>query len=419
MPILKRDDGIQFAIHAYRELLEPRKTSLLRNEVRMLAQNHGEYVRLFTQPSGQIEAVFSRDPGFLLGEAIWQHFSKPSDLIYCEALPEGHFAIVVVVRGGSVYLDTKIPYSNIPDEFASLVTGANRYDIYVYGDVPVSPKKERGKFSFDATQVKSFTRLEQSVFKNLVVDENLQLQPLEFALRAQKIGKKFPITWLVSIIIFFALVGWLHHYLSVPKVAPPPSATTQQQVDPFAGYKTALSTPAPEKQIAELASDITTTYMMPGWETTGVTFAGSAYTIRVISIGGPIAALNEWARSHNMNMSIDSQGATLTMTSNLQNRDLPTTIYPLRQVLYTVIDRIDQVLAIPSVTLGTQTFTPGYQAAPITVQFSDISPSVLTLIGRQVADLPIQLNTAQITISHGLLSGSLQLTILGNEHNET
>lgn len=414
MPILKRDDGIQFAIHAYRELLEPHKISVLRNEIRMLAQNHGEYVRLFKQPAGQIEAVFSRDPGFLLGEAIWQHFNKPSDLIYCEALPEGHFAIVVVVRGGSVYLDTKIPYSNIPDEFASLITGSNRYDIYIYGDVPVSQAKERGKFSFEPAQVKSFTRLEQSVFKNLVVDENLQLQPLEFALSAQKIGKKFPFAWVFGLIAFFGLIWWLHSYFSAPKVTTAPAEATQQPVDPFAGYKTALNTPAPEKQIAEFASSITTTYLIPGWETTGVTFAGGTYTIRVNSIGGPIAALNQWADNHGMNMSIDSQGATLTMTSNLQNRDIPTTIYPFRQVLYTAIDRIDQVLTVPSVTLGAQTSTPSYQSMPITVQFTDISPSVLTLIGRQLSNLPIQLNSAQVTISQGLLSGSLQLTILGN-----
>src|SRR5579871_5629462 len=145
MPILKRDDGAQFAIHTYRELLEPIKTSLLKTEVRMLAQNHGEYVRLFKQPNGQIEAVFSRDPGYLLGEALSEYFGKPNDLIYCEALPEGQYAIVVVIRSGVIYLDSRIPIVSIADEFTALVTGNNRYQIYIYGNIPLSEMKEPGK----------------------------------------------------------------------------------------------------------------------------------------------------------------------------------------------------------------------------------------------------------------------------------
>ena len=415
MPILKRDDGIQFAIHAYRELLEARKVSLLRNEIRMLAQNHGEYVRLFQQSAGQIEAVFSRDPGFLLGEAVWEHFGKPSDLVYCEALPEGHAAIVVVVRGGSVYLDTKIPYSNIADEFASLVTGANRYSIYIYGDVPVTEIKAHGKFNFAPTQIKSFTRLEQSVFKNLVVNDQLQLQPLELALSEEKFGKKFPWTWLITAILALGIIWWFYNYTTTKPVSTAASTTEEAPPpDPFAGYKAALNTAAPEKAIAELASTIDGVYLIPGWATTGVTFAGGVYTIQLASIGGPLVALDQWAHSHNMNMSISSQGAILTMTSNLQNRATPTTIYPLRQVLYSVVDNIDQVLAAPSVTLGTATPTAAYQSLPITVQFTSIAPDVLSLIGRQLANLPIQFNSAQITFNQGLLSGTLQLTILGN-----
>src|SRR5687768_4951897 len=103
MPTIKRADGAQFAIHTYRELLKLQRPALMKNEIRLLAQNHGEYIRLFKQNQKNLEAIFSRDPGFLLGESVWHYFGKPSDLIYCEALPEGQQAIVVVIKANTVY----------------------------------------------------------------------------------------------------------------------------------------------------------------------------------------------------------------------------------------------------------------------------------------------------------------------------
>lgn len=413
MPILKRDDGIQFAIHAYRELLQPTKASVLRHEIQNLAQNHGEYVRLFKLPSGQIEAVFSRDPGFLLGEAIWQHFGKPNDLIYCEALPEGHFAIIVVVRGGSVYLDTKIPYANLHDELTSLVSGVNQYDLYIYGDVPISQKKEHGKFTFDPAQIKSFTVLQQPVFRTLPVDESLQLQPLEFALRTQKIVKKPPYA-LIAIIILLALAGWWYIHQRSKAPAVPTQPVTKAPIDPYFAYKASLTSPAPQKQITEMAMLITILYGLPGWQATGVTFAGSDYTIQLNSLGGTIEYLNQWTNKRNMSMTLTSQGVTLTYPSNLPDRAVPDTIYPLQQVIYVIIDKVDSVMPQRSVVLENTSALPYYQSANINIQFNNVSPSVLILIGRQLANLPVKITAAQISINQGLLTGSISLTAFGN-----
>lgn len=414
MPILKRDDGIQFAIHAYRELLAPAKSSILRSEIEMLARNHGEYVRLFKLQNGQIEAVFSRDPGFLLGEAVWQYFGKPNDLIYCEALPEGHFAIIVVVRGGYVYLDTKIPVNNIPDELASLVTGHNQYDIYVYGDVPISPTKERGKFTFDKSQVKSFTKLQDPVFKNLPVDESLQLQPLEFALRSQKIGKRSPTLIIAIATLLLLLAGW---YFFQRGKAPPPVEQPQAiktTADPFATYRETLTAPAPDKQITELATVIGILYGIPGWQATGVTFDGSNYTIQLNPMGGTVQLLNQWANTHNMSMTLTPQGVILTLPSTLNKRTAPDTIYPLQQAIYIIIDKINQVLPERSVTLASTLNLPYYKSATLNIQFNNISPEVLKLIGRQLTNLPVKISNANVTISQGLLSGAISVTVLGN-----
>lgn len=415
MPILKREDGIQFAIHAYRELLEPAKLSYLKNEIRNLAQSHGEYVRLFQQSHGQIEAVFSRDPGFLLGEAVWQYFGKPSDLVYCEALPDGHYALVVIVRGGSVYLDSKIPFNNIPDEFTSLVAGNIQYDIYVYGNVPISETPEPGNFVFDPINVKSFTQLDKPVFKNLSVDDSLQLQPLEFALRAQKVGKRYNALIILCVVALLLASGIWYHFFYKP--APPPPVVkpqTKETVDPYIGYKSALMTPAPEKQFDEIAATVALAFGIPGWQPTQVTFNNANYTIQLSSLGGSVIVLNQWAREHNVNMLLSAQGAALSLPSRLNNRTVPHTISRLQQVLDVIIDRIDKVLPQHSISLGNAANVGTYQTMGITIQFNGIAPSVLTLIGRQFAQLPVQLNTAQVNINNGILSGTAQLTVLGN-----
>lgn len=416
MPILKREDGTQFAIHAYRELLQPAKASVLKNEIRMLARNHGEYIRLFKLPNGQTEAVFSRDPGYLLGEAIWQYFGKPNDLIYCEALGE-KFALVVVVRDGAVYLDTKIPYSNFADEFASIVASNNKYDIYIYSDVPLSATKERGKLAFDKSQIKSFTTLESSVFQNLIPDPNLQLQPLEFALRAQRWGGFSPLTLLiVGIVILAIIIGWWYQHLAKQKPAVQPTEPTAQPppVNPYAAYQAALMTPAPDEQLAELAMLTGLVYNIRGWNASGVTFNGSLYTIQLNSLGGTITLLNEWAQNHNMTMTLNAQGVMLSYLSKLSKRAKTDTIYPQQQVLYTLIDKTNRVLPQRSVSLGTSTALPYYKSTTLSIQLTAVSPDVLILIGKQLANLPVQLNAVQLTINGGLLSGTIQLTVYGN-----
>lgn len=417
MPILKRADGIQFVIHAYRELLQPAKASLLRSEIRMLAQNHGEYVRLFKLSSGEIEAVFSRDPGFLLGEAVWQYFGKPADLIYCEALSEINVAALVIVRSGSVYVDSKISFANIQDELASIVMGDNQYAVYLYGDVPISQSKQRGKFVIDATQMTSFTLLEKPLFPVLPVNEDLQLQPLEFALRSDVIGRAIPWRW-VFIGASVVILGFAVYYWATTRTPPPkvqPLVPVAAPVDPYLSYKNALRTPAPEKQLAELAAVMNTVYLLPGWQVSSVTFQNGKYTISVTSVGGSMMVLNQWARNHGMRMMLSAAQVSLSLTTRLLSRAAPQTIYTLRPLVYYLIDRINQILPQRGITLGDINHYDNYKTANLALQLTNVAPSVLALIGRQFINLPVKITKIQVTPGKGgLLSGMVGITVLGN-----
>ncbi len=416
MPILRRDDGIQFALQPYRELLPPSKSSILKNEIRMLAENHGEYVRLFKQSNGFTEGVFSRDPGFLLGEAIWQHFGRPTDLIYCEELNDGNTALLVVVRDGSVYLDTKLPNTGIADELASLVADRHSYQIFIYGDVPISQTPTPDKFTFDPSQVKLFQTLNESVFQRVRVDDSLQLQPLEFILRSLRFGIPSSL-WItiISIVVIIAL-AWLfqNHRVKTRPTVTPVVQPTAPPADPYAIYRSTLTSPSPVKQIAELATVAGLVATIPGWQPTGVTFNGSTYTIQLNSMGGSVQWLNRWANAHRIRMTLNSQGVALSLGSMISGRSKPNTIYPTQQVVEVIIDRMDSILPTRSVGLGAITNHGSYKTAIVSIQFSSISPSVLNLIGRQFYGLPVKLNSVQLTFAQGLLSGVIQLTVLGN-----
>jgi len=412
MPILKRDDGVQFAIHTYRELLSAKRPTLFKSEVRMLAKNHGEYVQLFKQNQHQYEAVFSREPGFLLGETVWQHFNKPEDLVYCEALPEGQQAIVVVVRSASVYLDTKIPFASIMDEFAPLLTGTHQYAIYVYGDVPVSGTEATGKFVFDKNFVKSFTPLTEPILQKLPIDPAFQLQPLELALRSLRLRRTSPMTVTLLVIVLLALVGWWYLQQREEVVAPQ-VAKPAPKLTPFLAYYQALTTPAPEKQLAEMIVLVSQLYGMPGWSAKNVTFNGSNYQIKVQSQGGTIRGLQQWANSKKLQFRLTQQGPELSVASQLSNRPKPTTIAESQATITFIMDRMDQLLAAKSVSLGRTSTLGRTKDTRLTIRFSNISPAVLNLVGRELSGLPVKLNSVKLSIAQGLLSGTIELNVLG------
>src|SRR5690349_14472679 len=116
MPYITREDGERFIIPSYRDVLSAKKPSLLRREVMLLSQNYGEYIALQRKNIQQYEVAFSNEPGYLLGESVWNYFKRPQDLIYCEAIPNTFEAILVIVKSGIVYLDGSFPLDVIVDE---------------------------------------------------------------------------------------------------------------------------------------------------------------------------------------------------------------------------------------------------------------------------------------------------------------
>lgn len=413
MPVIRRDDGIQFAIQTYRELLSSKSASLLKSEIRLLSQQHGEYVRLFRDTKNSIEAVFSRDPGFLLGESIWYYFGRPSDLIYCEALPDSQQALVVVVKSSTIYLDTKIPYASLIDEFSTLLTGANQYDVHVYGNVPISKEPAPETFVFQPEQVASFHVLERSLLNQLAPDESLELQPLELALRSEIFAGAIPTKYIAYGVALVVLLVIFYYQFTKREAVIPEIVQPIVQASPESSYDKALMTPAPGRLLDEVGDATMLVTSAPGWLPASVKYIGSSYVFRMQDQGGNLTMLRRWALRENFGISFTQSGVDISMPSAITARSKPAAIYVNQAVLATMIDELHRLLGARQVILGDTTTVDGFQQTELTVNIRDASPGMLDLIARVLANMPVVMKNLQFNVANGLMSGNITLTVIG------
>jgi hypothetical protein len=416
MPIIERDDGVVFAVYTYRELLTVKSSSMLKQEVRLLQEEHGQYARFFQLPSGDFEAVFSSELGYLLGEIVWDYFDQPDDLIFCEALDDGEHALLVVVRESSVYLDAQVSLDTLYDEFASLVTGSHSYDIRIYGDLPLSKTPTEDKFTFEEASVRSFERLKKPVFPQLSADPAFELLPIAHAMDELPLGKAKQIM-VVGVVIALALgLGW---YFFKPVPPPPPVAPTVVKTAPmiqkavYAEYQKELQTPAPDEILNQLALTIRKVFTLPGWVPTNIVYDGSTLTIEVGSSGGTLDILLAWVRNNAVDFSNNNEIGTLVFPVTAPNRPLPNEIYNLDDVSAAVYDRLQASIVMGAVSYKEADLKSNYSSTEISVTFQQLSPDVLTLLGVELRGLPVVLEKCTFQVQNGLLSGTINLKILG------
>jgi hypothetical protein len=400
MSILRRDDGLAFVLQPYRETLAIKNTALLRKEIRYLAEAHGNNVRLFKSATGEYEAVFSHDAGYLLGETVWSHFNRQSDLIYCEVLTtEVQQVLIVIVREGKVYLDAKLSFETLNDEVAGLLTeSTSRYVIYLYGDVPVD---------FNQAAVKTINKLPQSLFKNLAVDEQFALLHLDQALIEHHLDViKRKSLLVITTLCLLGLTGfWWYAKLQQP--------LTAQNINPYEQYELALQTPDPGQQIDALMKDMIKLESIQGWYPESFAYNGQSAQVPVRSLGGTATALLTDAQHLGMNVNFSAEGAALNFGTIVNNRATPDRISNSQQVIAVIIDRMMQVLPGKPVQINGTTANQVFSQTAITIAFNNISPAVLQLIGSNLDDLPVRLTSCTANIKNGLFTGDLQLAVVG------
>jgi len=411
MSYITRDDGEHFVIPSYRDVLSAKQKSALKKEILLLSQNYGEYITLQKKGTIQYEVAFSPDAGYLLGESIWHHFKRPLDMIYCEAIPNTTEAILVIVKAGSVYLDGSFPTESIPDELVIFLTQQNNFEIYTYGDVPISQTPTEGKFSFDPNSVKSYAVLEKPVFPTLPLLKIYQLRLVETVLKEQNIGI-FPTKQIVTGIILLTLLWLMYSLITSLRKQPPPTVV---QVNPYAGFDSALTSPAPDEELEQVLNTITSTLLsMPGWQPTNMTYVRGKLTALVQSSGTKTQVLLDWASKNKAMINIQTDGMYVVLSIPLSNRTMPTKIFQIKEVLSQILDRLSAVYPGNHLKLGAFANKGVYTEVPLTISINNVSPALFVFIVRQFKDLPMVLQSATFNVNNGSLTGTIIINALGS-----
>lgn len=411
MPFIAREDGEHFVIPSYRDVLATKQKSALKKEIILLSKSYGDFIALQRKGANQYEVAFSTDIGYLLGESVWQYFKRPMDMIYCEAVPNTTEVILVIVKSGSVYLDGSFPAENVPEELVIFLTQQNSFEIYVSGDVPISQQPERGKFSFDAKSVKSFVVLEKPIFQTLPLLKMYQLQPVDVQLQSYGIGV-FPTKQLIVVVGFIVVVWIGYDFLSSKKTVV--QTIPFYQSDPYQNFNLALMSPVPNQEVNGFLSVFKRLMTIPGWGPQKIDYTKGTVTAVVKSSGGNMANLLEWTKSHNFQVNLLPDGVSVTTKIYFAKRQKPQYIYPITQVLANFVDNLKSIYPGNHIKLGPIMSKQVYSEASFSIDFSEVSPFVLSLIGEQLADLPCVLQSMSVTVSNGNLSGTMMVQALGN-----
>lgn len=411
MPYIIREDGERFIIPSYRDVLSAKKQALLRKEILLLSSNYGEYIALQRKNVTQYEVAFSPDPGYLLGETVWHHFKRPNDLIYCEQIPDTFEAILVIVKGGVVYLDGTFALDAIAEELVVFRTQQNYFDVYIHGDIPISKQPEPGKFTLDETSLKSFNILPEPVFPTLPTLKTFQLQLVDAVLKAKGIGV-FPIKKLLAFFVAFGLLWMGYSVLTTHKKELPRVIITAS--NPYLGYLNALSTPDPAQQVAWVAERIKLLYKMPGWVPLSVEYGKGTLVAQIKSLGVRTDTLYKWANANNIEIEIKTDGIYLNIDTGLSKRPPPQTINRLDNVIANLLDTMSYIVPGNNLVVGHIVNKGRYRERDIAINFDSITLTTFELMGQKLKDLPLVLGKISIKMSNGYLSGSISLKVIGN-----
>lgn len=417
MSILTRSDGTQFVIQAYRELLKYSKKSLLAQRIRDIAEQQGQFVRLFKRRSGEYEAVFSSEPGTLLGESVKQYFQHTKNLIYCESITANAQLLLVVIKEGNVFIDRLVSKKQLNDELLALTTQKTTFHLVVSGNAPIVEHKTQGTENlchFPQELTASFEHINKPLLPRLPAVPAVRLLPLPLALKAERLHSESLVnTTIVLVVLTMSLIGVFAYIMHHPHNKTLRLPTTKKHT-PYARYHMAMKSPPPTLILGALSQRINELYQMPGWQTQFINLNRSHYKISVNSTGGNLQALHKWATAHHYKLQLNPEGVSLSAAFAVPSRKLMPPIYSLNATIETLIDTITHSIADTRIQL-LQSHT--YQKSTETgllINLSDVSSQQIQYLASILDHLPVTLNTVQLEMrDNALISGAIQLSIWG------
>lgn len=408
MPYITRDDGEHFIIPSYRDVIAAKNKAILKKDILSLSQNYGEYITMQRKGPQQYEVAFSPDTGYLLGESAWHHFDKPNDLIYCEAIPNTSEAILVIVKDNSVYLDGSFPLDSIPEELVIFLTQKNNFDIYVYGDVPITEHPEDGKFSFDEASVNSFNYLDNPVFNSLPLVKKYRFALVEPVLKEHGIGT--PNYTPVIAIVIALVAGYVGYQMFLVK---PPPPVVEIEPNPFEGYISALKSPDPGDEINAMVVKVKQFNSIPGWKVNNAMYSKNGIGAYVLSLGSNVEELMDWAKENKAVVKIDPKGIMLISGTNLKSRSMMREVYPAKEIIARLIDRLSKIIPGNVMSLKQAQEKGVYIVVPMDIKLENTSFMVVGMIAEALRGLPIKLDEVKFESKENNINVSISFEVLG------
>jgi len=413
MSVIERKDGARFALYTYRDILFSSKFSAFRQEVSELQKENGQYVRFFELGKGEIEVVFSNDQGYLLAECVNNHFGNPVNMIFCEQIEDQENAILIVIKNGMVFLDALLPITMLIDEFVSIGTSQDiKFDIYIHGDIPLATKPSDEKFAFTPELVQSFNYLESPVFPQIIPDPQFELFTVyELSLSKSKLPK-----YVAGVIIIFFVFFLCYELLkpAAPPPPPPPPPPQPKVVDPYTQYKSVLTTPAPSQLITDFNFQVQRFMTIPGWTLTTISLSNQQVNARLKLGGGSADILLMWLKQqHKVNLRVDGGSAELETQLNASNRQPPSKIYPIKTIVANMYDRIRVVVDSSNIKIQSSQKRNNFVETQMSINIDSVTPSIIDFLAKEFVAMPINLDSVKFNLNDGLISGSIQFTVVG------
>lgn len=414
MSVIERDDGVKFILNTYRDVRFATKGSIFRQDVAELQKENGNFARFFELGGGEVEVVFSNNSGFLLAECVSSYFENPYNMIFCERLADQDNAVLIVVKDGAVFLDAMLPVSLLVDDFISLSTSEGvKYDIYAYGNIPLAEISSDEKFAFAPELVRSFKWLDSPLIPRVDPDPTYQLVAVENAFKYLSFAKpKAPIV-IIGLIVLLG-VGFLIYELLKPKeVVKPVRVQKPVVVDPYIAYKKTLATPSPTQLIQAYTKQVHNLMTIPGWDIQATGMQNQQITASLEQAGGSANILLFWLKQKGVSMQLDNGRATLTVLIHVPNRQPPDKIYNIKDMVAEMYDRLRMVVQSDSISIGSTSVRSNFVEMNMSVSISGLTPTVVDFIAQQFADLPVTLDNLSFNINEGLMTGTIDFTVVG------
>lgn len=412
MTVIDRQDGVKFVTQVYRETLPQQSRRLLLETVRQLAKQHGQHLCVYAQGK-VIEAAFSNESGYLLGECIWDYFGRPDYMIYCEAVGERATCLLVVIQQGRVYLDMLLLSGDVLAELQPIFSDKQPYTVYTYGDVPIREKETFGgaTFTLPKEMVGQFKQLSEPLFPALIPVSVFELKSPDHLRLASLTHRQDK--WLaVGLLIIISMLGFLWFWTPQKSNILPVNSVLKTSVQQ--AWQEKLHQPAPAAIIQSLVSHIDTLYLIPGWQTVGMHYADQVFQATLkASDGGDLWALTDWTKQHFYTMHMDHEQAVLQSTARLAARQFVPPILPMTDVMNTFVHRFSRLLAADAIHVGSVRQDGELQATSIKLTIHALSPDLLALVGEEFKNLPLTLSSADLSIEDGLINGTIQLSLWG------